>query len=349
MDQDGRLDVLAANKGSADIIDPSLPSARRSTSLFLVSGDPLHQASWREQELSRESVPNTAMPVDIDDDDDLDVLVAGRLSQQMALLEVTGFREAGGVDVLSHPIRIEAGFPVPEQWRGASSAFQSAFADLDADGRKDLVVAVHETPQALHASPLAASLGWLKQPGSLDDAWTYHRIGDILPDVVVGIALADINGDGHPDAIVGGYSGLNIIAGSYSGASREADDPRVGAASTVGRMAWFENPGNPRLAWKRHDISRRVRGMYDGFVPRDLDRDGDIDLIATRGNSGNLDGVVWLEQVRSATPQAALTLARSADSRALPLPPPDWADRYREEVKFVAPNKTDQAPKQRKP
>jgi hypothetical protein len=349
MDQDGHPDVLGANKGAVDIVDPSLPITLRPTSLFLIDGDPLEQANWREQVLSREAVPNTAMPVDIDDDGDLDVLVAGRLSQQMTLLEVTGFRQTGGVDVRPHPIRIEAGFPVPGQWQGTSSAFQSVFADLDGDGRKDLIVAVHESPQALRASPLMASLGWLKQPSRLDDPWLYYRIGDILPDVVIGIALADLNGNGHLDAVVGGYSGLNIIAGSYSGASREVDDPRVSAASTVGRMAWFENSGDPRSSWKRHDISRRVRGMYDAFVPRDMDGDGDIDLIATRGNSGDLDGVFWLEQIRADAPQPALTLARKVDSRALPLPPLDWADRYQEEVRFIAPNRVAPTPRERKP
>ncbi|MCB1589496.1 MAG: hypothetical protein KDI56_11390, partial [Xanthomonadales bacterium] len=91
--------------------------------------------------------------------------------------------------------------------------------------------------------------------------------------------------------------------------------------------------------WKRHDISRRVRGMVDAFVPRDLDGDGDVDFIATRGNSGRLDGVFWLEQVRTDGPQPAFLPARSQDSRALPLPPSDWRDHYVAAVRFVAPNK----------
>ena len=339
LDRDGRLDVLGANKGAADIIDPAAPSASRPTSLFLLDGDPLLQTSWREQELSREVVPNTAMPVDIDGDGDLDVLTAARLQQRMAILEVTGSLPDGGVTLQAHPIAIEAGFPVPADWRGSSSAFQSAFADLDGDSRPDLIVAVYEGPQPEPASPLLAGLGWLRQPEQLDQPWTYHRIGDILPDVVVGIALADIDGDGDLDAITGGYSGLNILAGSYSGASREFDEPSVTASSTVGRMAWFENPGDARSRWKRHDISRRVRGMVDAFVPRDLDGDGDVDLIATRGNSGRLDGVFWLEQVRTDGPQPAFLPARSQDSRALPLPPSDWRDHYAAAVRFVAPNK----------
>ena len=339
MDQDGRLDILAANKGAADIIDPSLPSAARPTSLFRLKGAPLLQSSWQEQVLSQEVVPNTAMPTDIDDDGDLDVLVAARLRMEMSILETVETGGLHGIAVKAHPIRITPGIPVPEGWHGASNAFQSAFADLDGDGRKDLVVAVHETPQPVASSALMAGLGWLRQPDTLDEPWTFFRIGDTLPDIVAGIAVADIDGDGDLDAITGGYSGLNILLGAYSGASREEDDPRVAAASTVGRIAWFENPGDARATWQRHDISRRVRGMYDAFIPVDMDDDGDIDWVATRGNSGVYDGVFWLEQVRTVDPQPAFTPGRSTDSRALALPPENWIDTYEDEMTFTPPNK----------
>lgn len=338
LNDDGRLDVLGANKGSADIIDPSLENAERPTSVFYVHGDPLAAESWHEQVLSLEVVPNTAMPVDIDNDGDMDVLVAARLRLEMSILESVGVGADGEVEMRSHAIRISPGFDAGKDWQGKSNAFQSVFVDLDRDGRKDLVVAVYELPQS-RGTPLMAGLGWLRQPEALDQPWLYHQIGNTLPDIVAGIAIADINGDGHPDAVTGGYSGLNVLKGGYSGATRETDDPQVTAASTTGRIAWFENPGDPTLTWERHDISRRVRGMYDGFVPFDLDGDGDVDLISTRGNSGPLDGVFWLEQIRSDRPQVAFIPARSDDSRSLPLPPPDWADHYEEEVVYVAPNK----------
>ena len=342
VDGDGRIDVLGANKGAADIIDPSLASAARPTSLFLVGGDPLLDASWREQVLSREVVPNTAMPVDIDGDGDFDVLAAARLQLTMTMLENTGSRAGGGIEVLPHPIIIAPGASVPGNWRASSNGFQTAFADMDADGRKDLAVAVYETPAAVEGTPLMANLGWLRQPENLDTPWTYYPIGNILPDVVIGIALADIDGDGDLDAITGGYSGLNILKGGYTGASRDHDEPGVTASSTVGRIAWFENPGDLAAAWSRHDISRRVRGMYDAFIPRDMDGDGDIDFISTRGNSGMYDGVFWLEQVRTKGPSTAFTPARIEESSALPLPPADWTDHYEQSTTFVAPNKVGQ-------
>jgi hypothetical protein len=69
-----------------------------------------------------------------------------------------------------------------------------------------------------------------------------------------------------------------------------------------------------------HNVSRRKRGMYDAFVARDLDGDGDIDFVTTRGNSGVYDGVLWLEQVRTPQPQKAFTPARQDESAHLGLP-----------------------------
>ena len=338
LNQDGRLDVVAPNKGAADIIDPATAPSDRSTSLFFIDGDPLEQSAWREQVLFRQGVPNTAMPVDIDNDGDWDVLAADRMQQRLTILEVVEAAAADGVRVQAHPIIIAPGFEVGPNWRGLSGAIQSAFADLDADGRTDLVVGVTEVSGSGEARDRYARLGWLRQPDSLEQPWTYFRIGDTLPDVVVGIALADIDGDGDRDAITGGYSGLNILTGAYSGVSRDEDDPRVTAASTVGRIAWFENPGDPQSAWRRHDISRRVRGMYDAFIPRDLDGDGDVDFVATRGNSGRFDGVFWLEQVRTPEPGVSFTPARAQESRPLPLPPDNWMEIYDDQSTYVPPN-----------
>ena len=60
--------------------------------------------------------------------------------------------------------------------------------------------------------------------------------------------------------------------------------------------------------------------MFDKFVPRDLDGDGDVDFVSTRGNSAQYDGVFWLEQVRTAEPVAAFARARETDSQEVPLP-----------------------------
>ncbi len=339
IDGNGRLDVTAANKGASDIIDPLADRVDRTTSLFTFGDDPLDGDSWQEQVLFEKDVPNTAMPVDIDADGDLDVLAATRLEGRIYILENRGLGTTGATRMVPHRVVIENPLYETPGCAVSSSAFQSQIRDLDQDGRLDLVVGVAEhcgDSRAQHGLP---ALGWLRQPPTLGDPWGYHRIGDVLPDTVIGIELADIDGDGDLDAVTGGYSGLNILRGGYTGATRERDHPAVTEASTVGRIAWFANPGDPAGEWHRHDISRRVRGMFDQFIARDMDGDGDIDLVGTRGNSGAFDGVFWLEQIRTANAVRSLRPARRRESRALALPPSDWIDVYEKDATLVPPNK----------
>ncbi|WP_241505866.1 FG-GAP repeat domain-containing protein [Parahaliea mediterranea] len=348
VDRDGQLDVLAANKGGSDVIDPQAGEPLEgTTSLLTLHGDPLAADSWREQVLLREGVPNIALPVDIDSDGDADVLAASRLENRLFLVENLGpgaktkagaNKATNALATRVHEISIAAGFATAADWSAGSSAFHAAVSDLNGDGRQDLVLVVMESVAGKVA---AMKLGWLAQPATLDAPWRYHRIGDFLPDWLTGYALADIDGDGDLDVMVGGYSGVNVLAGAYSGASRDYDDPRVTPSDSTGRLAWFENPGATDGAgdWPRHDIARRVRGMYDEFLPRDMDGDGDLDFVATRGNAGSFDGVFWLEQRRSAQAEPAFAPARQQESRHLPLPPADWRAHYDPRSTRVAPNK----------
>ena len=66
--------------------------------------------------------------------------------------------------------------------------------------------------------------------------------------------------------------------------------------------------------------------MFDVFLPRDMNGDGFVDFVGTRGNSGEYDGVIWIEQVRSRAPQPAYRQARASESRQL-APTPGWLRR----------------------
>ncbi len=120
--------------------------------------------------------------------------------------------------------------------------------------------------------------------------------------------MADINDDGR----------LDVITGGYSRGPRDTDGD-VAIDGSLGRLSWYENPGDAG-SWTRHDISRRKRGMFDKFVPQDMDGDGDVDFVSTRGNSVPWDGVFWLEQVRTPGPVASFERARAEDSQEMPLP-----------------------------
>lgn len=302
---DGRPEVVTPNKGAQA---PSATQPPSAISWFEITGDPLDGRNWVEHELARVVWPINSHPVDLDRDGDVDV-IGGSVAERRIIWFENG---AGGPrgTFRERPLRVAgtsltgtARPPARREDAGALvSGFHMDFVDLSGDGRLDIVT--FEFTRLV-----GRSVVWLEQPPQPDGEWKLHPIGDYAPDEVVGLLAADINGDGRPDVMTGGYS-----------AGTRNDDGAVKLNTPAGRLAWFENPGTASAAWVRHDISRRTRGMFDMFVARDMDGDGDIDFATTRGNSSRYDGVLWLEQVRARTPQRRFTPARANESPELPLP-----------------------------
>lgn len=295
LDGDGRLEAVAANKGEqlpTNVPGEPIPEAKRKmlpVSMFSVPRQPLVSKGWPERALIRFLIPINCPPVDIDGDGDLDVLATNRGEFRMYFLENV---RKNPLEFRRHPVRIEGiADDAPGPW-----AFMVDFADLNGDGRKDMAMAGGK-----------GTVIWLEQPASLDGVWKRHEIGHIFPDTPTAMTLADLNGDGR----------LDLVTGGYSQNPRDHDGEKINAESIVGRITWFENRGG---SWVRHDVSRTKRGMYDAFVPRDMDGDGDLDLVGTRGNSWQFDGVFWLEQVRTKEPRKAFLPARVKESAPLPLP-----------------------------
>ena len=284
LDGDGRPEAIAPNKGAQR---PAVADYRRSTaaSIYKFTGDPLDGSSWQEIELGRFSNPRNSEPIDIDQDGDLDIIVGSNGENRIILFEnidpdKLGFEE--------HAIGVYG----PE-----TNGFNMEFIDINKDGRLDIIGGSGRT------------LSWLEQPENIDHAWISRSIGSFAPDSMTGFEIADINDDGLVD----------IIAGSYSRGPRMGDG-EVDENDSLGRIGWFENSGEIESEWTRHDISRRKRGMFDRFIARDLDNDGDIDFVGTRGNSDPYDGVFWLEQVRSNEPRRNFQPARSEESDEIALP-----------------------------
>ena len=300
---DGRLEVVAANKGEQS---PSLQSARLyPISLFQAPADPMDSSGWVERELTRVLTPINSRPVDLDGDGDLDILGGSRYESRLLWLENLG---TGGIQFEEHRIEV-TGRSVPWQAREMHlTGMNVAFLDANGDGRLDILT--QET---------FSKLVWLEQPEEPSTPWQIHPIGTIFPDHGVGVAVGDLNGDGH----------LDLLIGSYSRGPRDEDGPEITRNHPVGRLAWFQNPGSATGEWLRHDISRRKRGMYDQLILLDMDGDGDLDFTGTRGNSERFDGVFWLEQVRTPGAVASFQPARQQESEELPLPskglePEEW-------------------------
>ncbi len=291
LDGDGRPEVVAANKGDQTAgVDGREVVATHNISAFILPPDPLDGNLWREQVLAKGRVPLNCEPVDLDGDGDLDVVAGFRAEQRILWVENQGdmrFRE--------HAIEVSGDDP-------GIQGFNMDYADIDGDGRLDIV----------EVTPRLGPLIWLRQPAKVDSPWSIHEIGTFVPDLPSSVRLADIDADGDLDA----------FSGTYSLGSRDTDSPDVGVDGQLGRIGWFENPGaQSTTPWTRHDIVRRKRGMYDDWVARDLDGDGDLDMIGTRGNSYPFDGVIWLEQVRTPDARRVFVQARKFDSEDMPAPP----------------------------
>ena len=285
--QDGQPEVVAPNKGEQN---PNVLTADLANiSIYHLPPNPLDGDSWREQVLTQVRIPINSEPVDLDDDGDLDVVAGSRGEGRILWLE-----NLGAFDFTEHAIN-PAGKPAD----AALTGFNMDYADLNQDSRKDIV-----------STAWPSYLLLLLAPDDPDSVWQTSVIGQIAPDQLVSVRLADIDADGDLDAFVGGYS-----RGARDYDAQTAQD-------AVGRISWFENPGATQVgsSWQRHDVARPMRGMYDKWLAMDMDNDGDVDFVGTRGNSEPYDGVIWLEQQRSTTPAKSFTPSRSQESRQLPLP-----------------------------
>jgi hypothetical protein len=143
------------------------------------------------------------------------------------------------------------------------SAFRRglAIADIDHDGDMDIVAAVPNL-----------GVHWYKNDGAATPGWTELVISDAFG-LTSNVGVADINGDGD----------LDVVASEYTGT----------------RVGWFENDGNPNPGWTLRAINTGTN-LWGAVSARDMDDDGDVDLVATAGanafawfvNDGN-DPPAW--------------------------------------------------------
>lgn len=301
-DKDGKPEVVTANKGNQS---PGQKETPKPISWFEIKGNPLSQEAWIEHELIRVNTPINAQPKDLDQDGDVDI-IGGSLREG----RIFWFENLNTVPISfkEHPIEVEGtGMPIKKRppayqkmEQTMTPGFNMDYFDFNQDGRLDIVLGEYEYG--------FYHLLWLEQPATPHGVWQAHSIGSLLPDFLVGFTLADINEDGRVD----------IMSGGYSTVARDKDTD-IKPTDALGRLAWFEQPNDLSQPWTRHDISRRKRGMFDKFIAKDMDNDGDIDFVSTRGNSVPYDGVFWLEQVRTEEPVPSFVKARKMDSEEVGL------------------------------
>jgi hypothetical protein len=281
VDGDGDLDVIGSSSGAYEIAWWEQTSS-----------------GWTKKMIASFSTDTSGIAVaDLDQDGDVDIVAHG--DENLVWFEQNG--STWSSHLIEGPI---------------VSYLELSLADLDRDGDLDVIAA---------ASDLNSVLWWDNTDGDAS-AWTQHTVsasfdgassvttGDLDNDGDLDI-LATASGDNSvtwwenqtPDAPTLTWAAHNITS-SFAGASDvtavdlddDGDLDVLATASGDDSVTWWENTNRDASTWVEHEISNSFNGA-SSVVAADIDRDGDMDILATaaQATAAGEDDVAWWEQTET--------------------------------------------------
>jgi uncharacterized protein (TIGR03437 family) len=223
---DGKPDVAAASAASGAVF------------LFLGNGDGTFQAAQNIM-LGGGLVPLSAAAGDVNGDGKPDLIVAFNSSDRT---------QPGGVAVLlgkgdgtfQAPVNITLAGPLVQQATGSAASAVLTLGDLNGDGKLDVVTAFQGSLSNQVAVLLGNGNGTFQAP-LLSNTNTAPPM----------IAIADINGDGKPDLVLGDCCGLSEASemfGNGDGTFQAEVHFPSGPSPAAIAIADFEDSGWPDLA-----------------------------------------------------------------------------------------------------
>lgn len=146
--------------------------------------------------------------------------------------------------------------------------------DVNRDGRVDLIANSYQTASR---TSVPESITWLETPRDLkrSERWNRHVFAEKdAPGGSHYMGFGDVNGDGRPEIAAGAKGGIGFSGGEW--------------------FAFWEQPENPKRAWKKQVLSATEPGASN-IHPGDLDGDGVTDFLASRGHGV---GLLWFKGPR---------------------------------------------------
>jgi hypothetical protein len=235
-----------------------------------------------KRDINPSSAFEAAGAFDVDDDGDVDILSGAHWYEAPTWAK--------------HPVRDV------EKIGTYYNCFATIPMDVNADGKTDF----------LTVSYFGKNVGWVENPGATGKAWTYHEID--LPGPSEAAVAVDLTGDGKPEVLPNPVNTVAFYELEKAGAEPKWKKYDLGTAAAGhgigtgdingdGRTdlltpkGWFEAPAHPATeTWTWHgEWNLGAAGIQE--LARDLDGDGDGDLVYGMGHAR---GLFWLRQDRAA-------------------------------------------------